>query len=72
MAGNRLVSDKLYVYRKYWKMLTDSLIAYDLESLSSYIYDFGRDEDIEAITVYRRDGDDFYPRYQYRRYRISS
>ena len=60
-ADYSLVRDKLYVYRKYWKHLTESLRAYDLESLNSYMDELARDNGIETVVVYRRDGDGFFP-----------
>ena len=59
IAANRILQDKLYVYEKYWNSLRDSLVAYDLSSLTSQISIFAKEHDIDLLTVYRRDGDLF-------------
>ncbi|MDC7226281.1 MAG: ATP-binding protein [Spirochaetales bacterium] len=58
-ANTDFISDKLYVYEKYWTQLTDSLIAYDLKPVNSYLKDLSQKNDIETIAIYRRFHDNF-------------
>ena len=60
-ASNLLLRDKLYVYTKYWDVLSNSLISYDLESLNDYMRNLLRDRDIEIVVIYRRNKNEFYP-----------
>jgi signal transduction histidine kinase/HAMP domain-containing protein len=55
----KIISDKLYVYEKYWDRLSENIRAYDLASLTSLIEIISRENDIDLVAAYRRDGQVF-------------
>jgi signal transduction histidine kinase len=59
LAGDEMIRAKLYVYEKYWSRLTESLISYDLEPLTSLVENTALKDNIETLAVYRRDKDSF-------------
>jgi signal transduction histidine kinase/HAMP domain-containing protein len=59
VADNKFFRDKVYFYHKYWNLLSESIINYDLTSFIDFIEEQSVHNNIETIALYRKSDSGF-------------